>query len=186
MKAQKMEIAKDKKVLRKHMSDLKGQISPQQMGDESRQIVEAIEKMDIFKQARTILAYWPIKGEVDLRELLRRWQDKKVFLLPVVKDDYLEIRSFEGESALEKGRSYGILEPTGAPFLVFGQIDLVLVPGVAFDSEGYRLGRGKAYYDRLLPNMLQAHKLGVAFSFQMVDKVPSEPHDALMDAVVFG
>jgi 5-formyltetrahydrofolate cyclo-ligase len=181
-----MEIARNKKVIRKHISDLKGHISSQQLADESRQIVEVLEKMDVFKKACTILAYWPIKGEVDLRELLRRWQDKKRFLLPVVKDDYLEIRSFEGESALEKGRSYGILEPTSASFLALGQIDLVLVPGVAFDGEGYRLGRGKAYYDRLLPKMPQAHKLGVAFSFQMVDKVPSESHDALMDAVVFG
>ncbi len=181
-----MEIAKNKKVLRKYISDLKSQTSPQQMADESRQIVETIEKLEVFKKARTILAYWPIKGEVDLRELLRRWQDKKVFLLPVVMDDCLEIRNFDGESALEIGRSYGILEPTGGPFQAFGQIDLVLVPGVAFDKKGHRLGRGKAYYDRLLPNISQAHKLGVASSFQMVNKVPSEPHDALMDAVVFG
>lgn len=176
----------NKKVLRKHISDLKSQASSQQMADESRRIVEAIEQLEVFKNARIILAYWPIVGEVDLRDLLRRWQGQKVFLLPVVMDDYLEIRSFEGESALEEGRSYGILEPTGAAYQDVDQIDLALVPGVAFDAEGYRLGRGKAYYDRLLPKLTNAHKLGLAFSFQMVDQVPSEPHDACMNAVVCG
>lgn len=175
-----------KKVLRKQISDLKRRVSPQQMTDESKRIVEDIETLSAFKKARTILAYWPISGEVDLRELMRKWQNQKVFLLPVVKDDYLEIRRFEGESALEMGRSYGILEPTGSTFQDFHQIDMVLVPGVAFDREGGRLGRGKAYYDRLLPKLSNAQKVGVAFSFQTVEKVPAASHDAFMDAVIIG
>ncbi len=179
-----MGVAKEKKVLRKLISDLKSQTSPQQMADESREIIASIERLEVFKMARTVLAYWPIAGEVDLRDLMRRWQTTKTFLLPVVKDDNLEIRRFDGEASLAKGPSYGILEPTGPAFQAFNQIDLVLVPGVAFDREGYRLGRGKAYYDRLLPKLTRAHKLGIAFSFQLVEKVPSEPHDELMDAIV--
>jgi 5-formyltetrahydrofolate cyclo-ligase len=166
------------------ISELKNQIPPQQMVDESREIIEAIEKLEVFKNARTVLAYWPISGEVDLRELLNKWQTKKEFLLPVVKDDYLEIRCFDGEASLATGRSYGILEPTGPAFCEFNKVDLVIVPGVAFDSDGYRLGRGKAYYDRLLPQLIRAYKLGIGFSFQLVDELPSEPHDELMDQVV--
>ncbi|MCA1745185.1 MAG: 5-formyltetrahydrofolate cyclo-ligase [Bacteroidales bacterium] len=179
-----MGISKHKKSLRKLIADHKCQASPQQLSEESREIVEAIEQLEVFQKAHTILAYWPISGEVDLRDLLNRWQTKKELLLPVVKDDFLEIRLFEGENNLAAGLAYGILEPTGAPFKAFRKIDLVLVPGVAFDREGYRLGRGKAYYDRLLPKLTNAHKLGVGFSFQLVDQVPSEPHDELMDAVV--
>ena len=180
-----MGIVKNKKVLRKFISDLKSQAPPQEIVDESREIVETIEQLEVFKNARTILAYWPISGEVDIRDVLNRWQTKKEFLLPVVKDDYLEIRRFEGEASLVKGQSFGILEPTGSAFTAFNKIDLVIVPGVAFDKEGYRLGHGKAYYDRLLPKLTSAYKLGLGFSFQLVDEVPVEPHDEVMDAVIF-
>jgi 5-formyltetrahydrofolate cyclo-ligase len=180
-----MSILQSKQNLRRHISELKGQSSPIQLEEECREIIKDIEELPVFKKAKTILAYWPIAGEVDLRILLNRWQTKKAFLLPVVKDDYLEIREFKGEAFLTEGQAYGILEPTGSPFQAFNMIDLVIVPGVAFDREGARLGRGKAYYDRLLPKLSTAHKLGVGFSFQIVEKVPSEPHDAFMDTVVF-
>lgn len=179
-----MEIINSKKALRKSISDIKRMVPSQQMVDESREVVAIIEALAIFEKARTILAYWPMPQELDLRTLLNKWLPEKEFLLPVVQGNSLEIRRFEGEASLATGQSFGILEPTGPAYNAFSQIDLVLVPGVAFSREGHRMGHGKAYYDRLLPKFPKAFKIGVGFSFQLVERVPSEPHDALMDLVL--
>ena len=79
--------------------------------------------------------------------------------------------------------SYGIEEPTGELFTDYAAIDFVAVPGVAFDNAGNRLGRGKGYYDRLLPR-LTAFKAGICFPFQLVKEVPAEPFDIRMDIII--
>ena len=84
------------------------------------------------------------------------------------------------------------MEPIGEPFTDYAQIDVCLVPGVAFDAAGHRLGRGRGYYDRFLSKLyspshfpaLSPLKIGVCFPFQRVAEVPSEPHDILMDEVI--
>jgi 5-formyltetrahydrofolate cyclo-ligase len=80
------------------------------------------------------------------------------------------------------------MEPTGEVFSVdsYHEIDLAVIPGVAFDRHGARLGRGKGYYDRLLSLMLNAYKIGICFPFQLLEHIPSEPHDVLMNEVVSG
>ena len=80
--------------------------------------------------------------------------------------------------------AYGIEEPTGALFTDYATIDLVIVPGVAFDRDGNRLGRGKGYYDRLLPRIPSAYKVGICFPFQIVEEVPAEPFDIRMDEII--
>jgi 5-formyltetrahydrofolate cyclo-ligase len=85
---------------------------------------------------------------------------------------------------LERG-AFGILEPTGEVFLDYNQIELAIVPGMAFDKAGHRLGRGKGYYDRLLPN-LHCPKIGLALPCQIADEIPTEEWDIFMDEVIFG
>ncbi len=82
--------------------------------------------------------------------------------------------------------SYGILEPCGAawPASRYGEIDVAIVPGVAFDYGGRRLGRGKGYYDRLLPHLANARLLGLCFPFQIVPSVPADQHDMPMHEVL--
>jgi 5-formyltetrahydrofolate cyclo-ligase len=106
------------------------------------------------------------------------FESGKRVLLPVVKDEDLELRLYEGEDSLRKG-AFGIMEPTGETFAEenYDEIQLALVPGMAFDKAGHRLGRGKGYYDRLLPKLKKAKLTGVCFHFQLVDEVPAEPHD---------
>ena len=114
---------------------------------------------------------------------------KNVFL-PVVDGDFLRIRRFSGRAALTPGESYAIPEPVeGSEEVRISDIDLVVVPGVAFDMDGGRMGRGKGFYDRLLAGASDCsqggpYKVGVCFDFQVVDAVPREAHDMLMDAVV--
>ncbi|MBR4936765.1 MAG: 5-formyltetrahydrofolate cyclo-ligase, partial [Bacteroidaceae bacterium] len=84
--------------------------------------------------------------------------------------------------------SYNINEPQGAPFTRLSSIDLVIAPGMAFDTAGRRMGRGKGYYDRFLaqPELANAYKIGVCFPFQLLPEVPVDAHDICMDEVLFG
>ena len=108
----------------------------------------------------------------------------KRVLLPKVVGDELELHVYTPGS-LQPG-AYGIMEPTGEVFPVdsYHEIDLAVIPGVAFDRHGARLGRGKGYYDRLLPQLSNAYRIGICFPFQMLEHLPSEPHDVLMNEIV--
>jgi 5-formyltetrahydrofolate cyclo-ligase len=108
-------------------------------------------------------------------------------LLPVVAGKELELRLYEGEESLRTG-AYNIMEPVGSlfPQEEYDQIELAIIPGMAFDAMGHRLGRGKGYYDRLLPQLTAAYKIGVCYPFQFVSDVPSEEHDVRMNEVICG
>lgn len=80
--------------------------------------------------------------------------------------------------------SFGIMEPQADAFTDYEQIDLILVPGMAFDRHGHRLGRGKGYYDRFLSQAKDCYKIGVCFPFQLVDEVPTDEHDVRMDEII--
>jgi 5-formyltetrahydrofolate cyclo-ligase len=108
----------------------------------------------------------------------------KRVLLPKVVGEELELRIYTPGS-LQPG-AYNIMEPTGEVFSVdsYHEIDFAVIPGVAFDRHGARLGRGKGYYDRLLSLMPNAYKIGICFPFQMLGHLPSESHDVPMNEVL--
>lgn len=148
----------------------------------SLQICQAIRQTPEWQSAQTILLYHALPDEPDLQTL---FCDQRQLLLPVVVGDDLVLRRYEDDRRLQTG-AFHILEPTGEDFPLrrYSEIDLVLVPGMAFDGEGHRLGRGRGYYDRLLPRLPQAAKLGVCFPFQMVESVPCEAHDIAVSRVI--
>ena len=80
--------------------------------------------------------------------------------------------------------AYGIMEPEGPAFTAYDDIDLIIIPGVAFDVKHNRLGRGKGYYDRFLPLIPDTYKIGVCFPFQMTTSIPAEEHDIRMDEII--
>lgn len=125
-----------------------------------------------------------MKDEVQTHSFIEKWSQTKKIVLPVVIGDVLELRLYTGPNDLAIG-PYGIAEPIGKPFTDYAAIELVVVPGVAFDTEGHRLGRGKGYYDKLLP-LIAAPKIGICFPFQLIEEVPAEPFDICMDAVITG
>lgn len=150
---------------------------------ESAEILAALEAHPAFKAANTVLLYYSLPNEVDTHEFVQKWSCKKRILLPVVAGDDLELRIYTGPEDLSTG-SYGIEEPTGERFIDYASIDLIAVPGIAFDSKGNRLGRGKGYYDRLLPHIPAAYKVGICFPFQIVEEVPVKPFDIRMDEII--
>ena len=109
-------------------------------------------------------------------------------LLPVVTGpDSIEVRRWTPDTPMQTG-AFGIEEPSGEDISreEYDSIDLAIVPGMGFDSEGHRLGRGKGYYDRLLTRMPAAHLTGLCFPFQMLPEVPHEAHDINMENIIFG
>jgi 5-formyltetrahydrofolate cyclo-ligase len=123
-----------------------------------------------------------LKDEPDTHSFIEKWNEEKEILLPAVCGENLELRVYNGREGLLCD-AYGIQEPSGSLFTDYASIDLAVIPGVAFDGSGNRLGRGKGYYDRLLPH-ISAYKVGVCFSFQLVEDVPTEEFDVRMDETI--
>ena len=174
--------AQTKTLLRHQMRELKRQhanLLPKWSADVSERLLARLA------ESRVVMAYWPLPDEVDIRQLIDRLvSEGHTVLLPKVTGDVtMELHRYTSSSELSEG-AFHIMEPTGAPFADYDLIDAVLVPGVAFDAAGRRLGRGRGYYDRFLAQCPAVRKIGVCFPFQRVAEVPAEPHDVVMDEVV--
>ena len=157
-------------------------MTPEQVAADSKLICEQIEQMSAFREAHSVLIYYPVHNEVDLRPLLEKYRDQKIFLFPVTHRHYMEIRPYDGEEMMRKGH-YGVPEPQTEEYK--GAIDLILVPGVVFDQHCHRIGRGGGYYDKFLRRHPLAKKIGVCYAFQL--KKHSIPHwftDHKVDCVV--
>ena len=148
----------------------------------SRQIVNNIKNWQRYKEAKDILTYWAFGSEIDLSELNN---DNKNFYLsrtPNISSLGLSIHSMDSELEQHK---YGYWQPlAGSAIVAPEQIDLVLVPALAFDELGNRLGYGKGYYDRLLAKMPQAEFLGVSARALIFKNLPSTSFDIPMDYIV--
>lgn len=143
-----------------------------------------VEDLDRFREAKVVLLYWSMEDEVQTHDFVEKWYKSKTILLPCVDGDDLRLRQYTGADCMREGEQFGIGEPTGEEYTDLESVDAIIVPGVAFDKEGHRMGRGRGFYDRLLKSTPNAYKIGVCFDFQMVESVPVEPHDVMMDRVV--
>lgn len=191
-----------KPLLRQQMREAKQQ-HREQLAAMSVEIVEKLKARILTLSSSshlTVMAYWPLPDEVDIRPLINALvaQGATVLLPKVVDDEHMELRRYASQSDLAEG-AFHIMEPTGAPFNDYEKIDVVLIPGMAFDAAGHRLGRGKGYYDRFLaslrpsglipqPSSFTTYPspllLGVCFPFQRVAEVPTEEHDICVDEII--
>jgi 5-formyltetrahydrofolate cyclo-ligase len=157
----------------------------------SRLIWDKLLGLDAFARARTVMMYLDIGNEVRTRDyVLRLWQLGKRVVVPYCAAHELHLFLLESMDELAPG-TWQILEPTpewrSRPErrIEAAELDLIIVPGAAFDRKGDRLGLGKGYYDRLLRQVRpEAVKIAVAFECQMVDEIPTLDHDVRMDMVV--
>lgn len=151
----------------------------------SAQIEEKLLADTAIKAANTILAYYSLPDEVGTHHLIDvlRQQGKKVLLPVIVGEGELDLIEYKGVDHMQTD-SYGILEPIGEPFTDYQHIDVAIIPGMAFDRDGNRMGRGKGFYDRLLPKLTDARKIGICFAFQLLEHIPTEAHDRPMDVVI--
>ncbi len=172
----------DKAQLRRKIKNMRLLLSAEERAGASASIFEQLEKTAQFLMATRILMYHALPDEVDTRAFLDKWASRKSFFLPRVNGVNLDILPYD-RTRLELG-SFHIEEPTGDDLVDPATLELIIVPAVAYDRKGNRLGRGKGYYDRLLTTT-RAAKIGVAYEFQMVDEgIPAEQHDVPVDIVI--
>lgn len=171
------------KELRKYIAELKTlhTTSTTLLSDK---ILSRVEKHPVFQKAQTVLLYYSLPDEVHTHDFIQKWYNRKRILLPVVVKDTLELYTYTGPNKMTIG-AYGIEEPTEGKFNNLKDIDLAIIPGVAFDRRGNRLGRGKGYYDRLLPFLVGTYKLGICFPYQLLESVPTEDFDIRMNEVIY-
>lgn len=180
-----MDISKEE--LRRRMIAARTAMDPADRARSSRLAQQAVLESPEWARAQTVLLYIPVRGEADTAALagVARATAKRL-LLPRVEQAArrLWLHRWDGTAAQLVRGAYGIPEPRAdLPLEDPAAVDLVIVPGVAFDRRGCRLGYGGGYYDRLLPRMLQAVKIGLGYAFQLVGCLPAEPHDVRLDGV---
>ncbi len=152
----------------------------------SKVICSHISDLTEFVSARVITGFLAIQSEVNLSALLLSEPMKpKVLGIPRTENDGMTFDAVDlhDASALAVGE-FGIAVTRARALIYPADVDLVLVPLLAFDREGNRLGAGRAFYDRWLPQATKAYRLGVAFSDQECEAVPVDEHDQRLDAIV--
>ncbi|MEW6104063.1 MAG: 5-formyltetrahydrofolate cyclo-ligase [bacterium] len=170
----------NKDEIRKNITKIRDSQSSEEILEKSKKIKEKIFSLPEFKETPNVLFYYSFGSEV--RTDIMILECKKRIFLPKVSGEKLEI--FEIKSLDEVKPGYcGILEPITKNPVKLDDIELVIVPGIAFDKRGFRIGYGRGYYDRLLP-LLFCKKIGLAFSLQIVNKIPNTPKDIRIDKIV--
>lgn len=173
--------ADEKSYLREVLGQKRRILTHEQIDEASAAIIAKLKDNEYFKQAQHIFLYYPIRHEVDLRPLMEEMKDQKHFYLPVSFKRKMEFRPYTSKEDLKPGK-FGIPEPQGKAYK--GKPDLILVPGVAFDKDHNRLGRGGGYYDRYLKKYRNVPRIGMAYDFQVVEHIPTNRHDIRMTHVI--
>ena len=171
----------EKTAIRHKIKELRRMLTELEKESAAAEVFARLEKTAAFMLADRILMYHSLPDELSTRTFLKKWGSRKHFYLPRVNGVNLEILPYE-ESRLELG-AFHIAEPTGDNIADPEEIELVVVPAVAYDRRGNRLGRGKGFYDRFLAST-KATKIGVGYEFQLLDEIPAEAHDVPMDMVI--
>lgn len=180
-----MNVFEQKEELRKKVKQLKKQLTLEQKKQRSENIWNQLEILPNFKMAKTVLCYWSMPDEVHTHDFVLKYYRRKRILLPVIVGDELILKVFDGYENMTESSFFNVLEPAGHEFVNYKEIDFAIIPGIAFDENNNRLGRGKAYYDKLFATM-HAYSVGVCFDFQYFKSVPHEPHDKPMSQVIRG
>ena len=149
----------------------------------SVQIKSNLFDMHNYKNSKTIMFFVSLGSEPDTREIIKSALQGKIVIVPKIDQNDIEPSIIISLDSMVRGK-YGILEPLSPMKTALKNIDLVLVPGIAFDSFGHRVGYGFGYYDRFLRKVPKAIKIGLAFDFQVIKKIPNEPHDVPVDYIV--
>jgi 5-formyltetrahydrofolate cyclo-ligase len=176
----------DKAAWRRHVRELVRALPAEARAAASSHLRGVLSAQPIWSRAASVLCFAPLASEPDITFVMdEAWRANKTVALPRYDAGggrYLAAK-ITARSQLVSGL-FGTLEPSvNCPAMPLNQLDLALVPGVAFDLAGRRLGRGKGFYDRLLAEV-SGHKCGVAFDVQVVAEIPEEPHDVRVDSIL--
>lgn len=170
-----------KSKLRSEMKSKLNSMSKDEIVEKSNQIFESLSSLDIYKNSCKVAVYLSIESEVQTKAIIENLllNGKRIFV-PYI-DGEMKFSEYKNGSDLVEGL-YGIMEPKNKQEYK-GDFDAIMVPGLAFDRFGNRLGRGKGYYDRFLKKC-RAKRIGLAYEAQIIPKIPIEEHDVKMDVVI--
>jgi len=179
-----MNILQQKKILRQKMLINRASLETSFKKDYDLWICKQLELLIDTHNYKTIHAYLPMGKEIDIAPLLTNLLDKNITVVTpkTLPKRKLENRILTSLTAIEKG-VFGTTHPAN-PTEYSGDYDLIIIPGLAFDSNNYRLGYGGGYYDNFLVNHPKAYKIGIFYPEQLVEKVPTEAHDLCLDEVL--
>lgn len=178
-------LLNNKKLLRKHYIDLISKLPIDRKKEASKNACLALERLS--KQAKLIASFTPLKDELDIWPFNDLMMKEKKLLLPAVTGKDLAFFNVEDRSELILSQ-WNVLEPktTDLPPAQIDAIDFIIIPGLAFDRQFYRLGKGKGYYDYFIAMHQPKHTIGVAFKEQQhLSSLVVEPHDQKLSEVLF-
>lgn len=175
----------EKKEIRREVRRRIAEIDAPSRALAAERIFSQIETLEPFREARCIALFAAMKDEVPTDFALRRWRDMgKRIVVPRVEGDVMRFYDYAPER-MQTG-AFGIEEPMGDEECSCTDIDIMIVPARAFTRRGERLGRGGGFYDKYMSlNGFRAYKVGIAFSCQIFDAIPTDAHDIIVDEVVF-
>lgn len=178
-------MTKSKSDIRRAAKSAVKALTAQQKADKSTLILSRIASSESIKSAKTVALYASLSDEVQSFELIEFLSQTKRVVLPRVAGDDMDFYPYT-PSSLKVG-AFGIEEPQGSEPISSDEIDVIVVPGVAFTTDGKRCGRGKGYYDKYLSRSgFRAIKIGVCYAEQLAEDIPNEPHDIVMDYMIYG
>ena len=172
-----------KNQLKESILKKRNSLSKEEIIEKSSKIKGNLFSLDYYKKSKTIMFFVSFNSEVDTHDMIRDALKSKTVVVPKVAYHEIEPSFIIDFDNLIPGK-FGILEPIETMKIAYKNIDLILVPGIAFDKEGHRIGYGFGYYDKFLKKVPKAIKIGLAFDFQIVDKIPREMHDVPVDLIV--
>ena len=176
-----------KKKIREKIIIIRKKLSKSEVLEKSKKIKKRLYAMTEFKMAKTILFYISYDNEVFTHDMIKECLSNKKIVVPISdkKNRNLILSELKKWDDLKPG-SYDILEPIPEKISKISSedIEVIIVPGVVFDINGNRIGHGKGYYDNLLKNSKKTVNIGLAFEFQILDKIPTEEHDLPVDVII--
>lgn len=179
-------IVDQKEILRRHILSVRRQFEGHAKIKADKLLFQKITHHQLYQRAGSICTYVSMKDEADTRALIDNILNKKekLLIIPKIEGGTICLYQIHSYDDMEKG-VFGILEPKSNCIATDpSNVDLYIVPGVAFGRDGTRIGMGKGYYDRLLKNV-HAPTIGLAYPFQLFDSVPTTIEDRNVDSVIF-
>lgn len=181
LKSKKKIEESEKSKIRRRIRNRKNILSDMEKAQSATLVFEKLESLPEFQAAKSVLLYWSLPDELPTHSFIEKWSTRKQMLLPMVKEDKMLIKPFTTATELRKS-DMGIWEPESQREYL-KQIDLVIVPGIAFDKKRNRLGRGKGYYDKYFSNK-NVMKIGICYDFQLLENIPVDSFDIRMDKII--
>jgi 5-formyltetrahydrofolate cyclo-ligase len=184
------EIQKSKAEIRKEMAVMIDRFSEDELAEKTREIEDRLFDFANFLEAKIALLYINNENEVISRDIIQRTFDyNKIVVLPLVNTNANELKLYKIDHPVKdlKPGPDGYLQPDAEKCRVvpIECIDIAIIPGIAFDEKGGRIGPGDGYYDRLIPNLpITTRKVALALDSQVIAQVPSESHDKQVDIII--